>query len=180
MKTRVTHSIKIPSELGLIRIDADENVVIASDIKGGIVAISFEGQKWEHPVAQGAATQMIDVLKLAVEQLSEYFAGHRQVFTLPLAASGTPFQEQVWHQIATIGCDQHLTYGAIAQRIDRPKASRAVGAATGRNPIGIVIPCHRVLGSNGALTGYAGGLDRKVWLLAHEQKMAVDSFALVS
>jgi methylated-DNA-[protein]-cysteine S-methyltransferase len=166
-KHSVTHSVKMASLLGAIRIDANATVLDG----GAIVGIYFEGQRWVPDAVLTASNNQIPATEKTIEQLTEYFLGKRQVFSIPLAPIGTEFQEQVWHQIATIDCAQSLSYGAIAQRIDRPKASRAVGAATGRNPISVVIPCHRVLGSSGALTGYAGGLDRKIWLLAHEKNM---------
>lgn len=99
-------------------------------------------------------------------QLAEYFAGERREFELPLAPAGTPFQQKIWETVRAIPFGTTTTYGAIAAATG--SAPRAVGAAVGRNPIGIVVPCHRVIGATGALTGYAGGLDRKRRLLAHE------------
>lgn len=104
----------------------------------------------------------------ARQQLEEYFAGRRQHFTLKLAAAGTPFQQQVWAALCTIPFGETRSYGEQARSIQNEKAVRAVGLANGKNPIGIIVPCHRVIGANGSLTGYAGGLDRKRWLLAHE------------
>jgi methylated-DNA-[protein]-cysteine S-methyltransferase len=109
-----------------------------------------------------------DVLLAAADQLREYFAGHRRTFDLPLAPHGTGFQQRVWAQLCRIPFGQTRSYGEIAAAIGRPSASRAVGAANGRNPIWIIVPCHRVIGANGHLTGYAGGMDVKRWLLAHE------------
>lgn len=109
-------------------------------------------------------------LQQALKQLKEYFAGQRTCFSLPLAATGTAFQQQVWQALVHIPYGQSCSYGAIADFIQNPKAVRAVGAANGRNPLAIVVPCHRVIGNNGSLTGYAGGLGRKVWLLQHEQQ----------
>lgn len=106
--------------------------------------------------------------RAAVEELRAYFAGERFEFGLPLAPKGTPFQQTVWRALCDIPYGTTVSYGAVARSIGRPSASRAVGMANSRNPIGIVVPCHRVIGSGGALTGYAGGLDRKRWLLAHE------------
>lgn len=103
-----------------------------------------------------------------VRQLREYFAGTRHEFDLPLAPKGTDFQLSVWQALRAIPPGVTTSYGAIAESIGKPTASRAVGAANGRNPISIVVPCHRVIGSNGTLTGYGGGLDRKAWLLNHE------------
>lgn len=104
----------------------------------------------------------------AARQLDEYFAGTRTQFDLPLDPSGTAFQLAVWEQLRTIPSGTTTTYGDIAARVGKPQASRAVGAAIGRNPIGIIVPCHRVVGSSGALTGYAGGMDRKITLLTLE------------
>ena len=101
-------------------------------------------------------------------QLDEYFERRRTVFELPLAPAGTPFQQRVWAALQAIPLGTTTTYGALAAQLGDAKASRAVGLANGRNPIGIIVPCHRVIGANGHLTGYAGGLDRKEWLLRHE------------
>jgi len=101
-------------------------------------------------------------------QLEEYFRGERTTFELALGPAGTPFQQMVWSALVEIPFGRTASYGAIAGRIGKPSASRAVGAANGRNPISIVVPCHRVVGSAGDLTGYGGGLDRKRWLLDHE------------
>lgn len=103
-------------------------------------------------------------------QLEAYFAGQRQTFDLPLKPLGTAFQQCVWQALTTIPYAATTSYGRISQQIQRPKASRAVGAANGRNPIPIIIPCHRVIGSNGTLTGFSGGLAAKQWLLEHELK----------
>jgi methylated-DNA-[protein]-cysteine S-methyltransferase len=101
-------------------------------------------------------------------QLREYLGGERQEFDLELDLIGTPFQLRVWAQLLTIPYGATSTYGAVAQAIELPAAVRAVGTAVGRNPLSVIVPCHRVIGSTGALTGYAGGLDNKRWLLAHE------------
>ena len=101
-------------------------------------------------------------------QLSAYFAGELRDFDLVLNPTGTPFQLAVWQALRAIPYGATLSYGAIAARVGRPSASRAVGAANGANPIPIVVPCHRVIGSSGALTGFGGGIDTKRWLLAHE------------
>ena len=109
------------------------------------------------------------VLRQAVEELREYFAGTRRAFTLPLAPAGTPFQQEVWAALREIPYGETRTYGQIAARIGRPKACRAVGMANNRNPIGIVVPCHRVVGASGALVGYAAGLAVKESLLRLER-----------
>ena len=103
------------------------------------------------------------------EQLSQYFAGERTDFDLPLAPVGTPFQEGVWRALREIPYGETASYGELAERIGRPSASRAVGMANGRNPISIVVPCHRVIGASGELTGYAGGVERKRFLLELER-----------
>ena len=114
-------------------------------------------QEGEHPVLD--ATQA---------QLAEYFSGKRQQFNLPLAPQGTDFQRHVWQALAGIAYGQTISYAELAKRVQRPNASRAVGAANGRNPLPIVLPCHRVIGSNGALTGFGGGLPIKTYLLRLE------------
>jgi methylated-DNA-[protein]-cysteine S-methyltransferase len=108
------------------------------------------------------------VLALAAAQLREYFAGRRLDFALPLRLHGTDFQRRVWQQLQIIPYGATWSYGDLAKRLDSPGASRAVGLANGRNPIAIVVPCHRVIGANGALTGFGGGIERKRWLLTHE------------
>jgi methylated-DNA-[protein]-cysteine S-methyltransferase len=108
------------------------------------------------------------ILREAVRQLGEYFGGERIAFELPLDFHGTEFQRRVWAALLTIPHGETRTYADVARSIGNPRAVRAVGAANGRNPISIVAPCHRVIGSSGALTGFGGGLDAKAWLLAHE------------
>lgn len=104
----------------------------------------------------------------AVRQLIEYFAGTRRDFDLPLRLQGTAFQQRVWRELTEIPYGETWSYGELAKRIDKPSASRAVGLANGSNPISILVPCHRVIGADGSLTGYGGGIERKRWLLAHE------------
>ncbi len=106
------------------------------------------------------------------EQLAEYFAGRRQEFTVPLKLVGTPFQRSVWQELLRIPFGSTISYAELARRIGQPTASRAVGNANGRNPVSILVPCHRVIGANGQLTGYGGGIDRKQWLLEWERRAA--------
>jgi len=106
--------------------------------------------------------------KQVENELAAFFAGELQAFSVKLAPRGSNFQEEVWNELRRIPTGKTLTYAELAAKIGRPKAIRAVGAANARNPISIIVPCHRVVGSNGALTGYAGGLERKEWLLRHE------------
>ena len=112
-----------------------------------------------------------DPFARAISQLDAYFAGELTEFDLPLAPEGTPFQMRVWDELTKIPYGATASYGEIAARIGQPKAMRAVGVANGRNPLAIVIPCHRVIGSSGSLTGYGGGLDRKRWLLDLEARV---------
>ncbi len=112
------------------------------------------------------------LLQQAAREFSAYWADARTVFTVPLDPQGTPFQQAVWQVLRGIAPGTLLSYGEVARRIAKPAAVRAVGAAIGRNPLGIIVPCHRVVGSNGALTGYAGGLPRKQALLQHEGAQA--------
>jgi methylated-DNA-[protein]-cysteine S-methyltransferase len=108
----------------------------------------------------------------AVEQLAAYFAGEVEQFDVPLSLEGTDFQRRVWAALAEIPFGATLTYGDVARQVGNPDASRAVGAAVGRNPISIIVPCHRVVGTGGQLTGFGGGLPRKRWLLEHEGSLA--------
>ena len=112
------------------------------------------------------------VLDQAAAQLGEYFAGERTEFDLPLEPAGTPFQRSTWLALREIPYAETINYGQLALRVGNPKASRAVGLANGRNPISIVVPCHRVIGADGSLTGYGGGLDRKRLLLDLERRVA--------
>ncbi|MGW1468043.1 methylated-DNA--[protein]-cysteine S-methyltransferase [Streptomyces sp. NPDC002308] len=114
----------------------------------------------------------------AVRQLGEYFDGTRTEFDLPLHLEGTPFQRTVWAELRRIPYGETLSYGELAGRLGKPGASRAVGLANGRNPVSIIVPCHRVIGASGSLTGYGGGLDRKQRLLAFERGTENDTPAL--
>ncbi len=129
-----------------------------------LIGIEFEGQ---YSDAAGHATSDT-VLAACAAQLTDYFAGERRHFELPLAAQGTPFQRSVWNALAHIPYGELRSYRDIARTIGNPAAVRAVGAANGRNPLPIVVPCHRVIGSNGSLTGFAGGLEIKRFLLQLE------------
>ena len=122
---------------------------------------------------KGSITQKdTPLISSAKRQLDEYFQGKRKSFDLPLALSGTQFQQKVWNALCTIPYGETRSYKEIAAQIQNPKGCRAVGMANNRNPIMIIIPCHRVIGSNGSLVGYAGGLDIKQWLLAHEKRFS--------
>jgi len=136
---------------------------------GALVAVLMDGHH-RSPVPESAWGERVDdALPDATLQLGEYFAGKRQAFDLPLAPSGTEFQRRVWAALAEIPYGETRSYGQIATAIGRPGASRAVGMANGRNPVSIVVPCHRVVGASGSLTGYAGGPERKQFLLDLER-----------
>lgn len=122
------------------------------------------------PAEIAAAVEDHGPLEVALRQLEEYFRGERTTFDLELAPEGTPFQLRVWEQLLAIPFGETRSYGEIARAIGQPEAARGVGAANGSNPIPIVIPCHRVIGASGALTGFGGGLDTKRWLLDHERQ----------
>jgi methylated-DNA-[protein]-cysteine S-methyltransferase len=150
---------RAPSPLG--------DILLAATTEG-LCGLWFEGQK-HMPDMTGWPAGNNAVIEQAQQQVQQYFAQQRDSFDLPLDLSvGTPFQQAVWQALLAIPCGQHSSYGAIAQHIRNPKAVRAVGAAVGRNPISVIVPCHRVLGASGDLTGYAGGLERKTALLELE------------
>lgn len=123
----------------------------------------FEGRKSD-------LTQDQNAFSGTIEQLEQYFAGDRRSFALSLEPEGTEFQRAVWKALAAIPFGETRSYGEIAVAVGRPKAARAVGMANNRNPIAVIVPCHRVIGAGGALVGYAGGLERKTWLLDHERE----------
>jgi methylated-DNA-[protein]-cysteine S-methyltransferase len=142
-------------------------IVAATD--RGIAGVWFEGQKHMPEHSAWPVDESDPLLRKAVAQLDDYFAGQRASFDLPLdLQAGTPFQQSVWKALLAIPRGATTNYGALSREIGAPAAARAVGAAVGRNPVSIVVPCHRVLGSGGSLTGYAGGLERKSALLKLE------------
>ena len=136
-------------------------LLLIADDDGALTAVHLPGR---HGSTDGLQRNDA-LLEPARRQLTEYFAGERTEFDLSLRPTGAPFQFRVWEKLATIPYGETVSYGEIARELGHPTASRAVGAANGRNPIAIVVPCHRVIGANGSLTGYAGGLDQKRALL---------------
>jgi methylated-DNA-[protein]-cysteine S-methyltransferase len=144
--------------------------VLLAATEQGLAGVWFVHRQEHMPDSSNWVTdEAHPTLLAAVQQLHEYFSGQRQSFDLPLQpAWGTPFQRAVWQALQRIPYGRTSTYGDIARDIGNPKAVRAVGAAIGQNPHTIIAPCHRVVGTNGALTGFAGGLERKQHLLAHE------------
>ena len=149
-------------------IDSPVGALLLAGSDAGLHLIEFENPR--HPMAQCEQWQAgeCDAIRVTVRQLHEYFAGKRQAFDLPLAPRGTPFQMDVWHTLASIPYGRTITYAQLANQVGRPSAVRAVGAANGRNPLPIVLPCHRVIGSDGSLTGFGGGLPTKEFLLRME------------
>ncbi len=131
-----------------------------------VVGIYLAGQRHRPALPQNLSADA--VCKKAARQLAEYFAGDRAGFDLPLAPAGTDFERRVWNALLEIPFGVTWSYGQLARHIGSPNAARAVGAANGQNPIGLVIPCHRVIGANGKHVGYGGGLSAKAWLLDHE------------
>jgi methylated-DNA-[protein]-cysteine S-methyltransferase len=165
--------------IGTLTIIADADALIA-------IRWDTEGDGHEpdahNPVDRKLTGEFVDVapgdhavLDQAVEQLTEYFAGARLEFDLPLAPDGTDFQQQAWQALVAIPFGETISYGEQAARLGDKKKSRAVGAANGKNPIPIIVPCHRVVGANGKLTGFAGGLNVKAWLLDHEFRVRASS-----
>ena len=151
----------MPSPLG--------EMVLASD-GDALSGAWFDGQRHQPPI--GPAWQRradLPLLRRAAAEFAEYFAGERIAFDVPLAPAGTPFQRDVWWAIAGVRYGETVAYRELAARAGRPASIRAAGAATGRNPLSIIVPCHRIVGADGALTGYAGGLARKRALLALER-----------
>lgn len=147
----------------------------------GLTGLWFTDQRHFAGIQEDWLHEETELLSKAKQQLLSYFAGELQQFDLPLAPQGTIFQARVWQALQNIEYGVTCSYGDIANQLNQPKAVRAVGAAIGKNPLSIIIPCHRVLGSQKQLTGYAGGLERKQWLLQLEQshKLSTAGFALV-
>jgi methylated-DNA-[protein]-cysteine S-methyltransferase len=149
--------------------DSPQGRILLVASEAGVSGVYFIGQKY---FPEQEKTWRRDPnhapLKQAKRQLREYFSGQRKRFALALDPEGTPFQRRVWKAISSVAFGNTISYGELARRAGCPGSARAAGAATGRNPLGIIVPCHRIIGSNGALTGYAGGLSKKRALLALE------------
>ncbi len=154
------------SPIGIIELRANDKALTHLYFTSEEKALNFTNQQPSN-----------NILLAAIEQLQQYFAGARRSFDLPLAPQGTPFQQQVWQALQTINYGETQSYAWLAQKINNIKAVRAVGAANGANPISIIIPCHRVIGKNGTLTGYAGGLPRKEKLLTLESTNLASTYS---
>lgn len=155
----MTYYTTFNSSLGCIVLQANDE---------GLLGVWFETQTTQ-PDNLGEYTETSCVLNEAIRQLKAYFLGERRTFSVPLAAKGTPFQQQVWQALMTIPYGETWSYQDLANAIGNPKAVRAVGTANGKNPISVIVPCHRVIGKDGKLTGYAGGVERKAQLLKLER-----------
>lgn len=161
MQDEVIYYDEMPSPVGTLRLVADAQ---------GLRQLWFERER--HPKRMSPQwIRSSAAVAFARQQLEEYFAGTRQVFELPLHPLGTPFQRTVWQELGRIPYGVTISYGELARRIGQPAAVRAVGAANGRNPLPIVLPCHRVIGANGSLTGFGGGLPTKRQLLSLEARI---------
>ncbi|WP_328913904.1 MULTISPECIES: methylated-DNA--[protein]-cysteine S-methyltransferase [unclassified Streptomyces] len=136
---------------------------------GRLAGLYMTDQRHRPPQESFGRPDALPAFERAAEQLAAYFAGDLTGFDIELAMVGTPFQQRVWAALCEIPYGETVSYGELAQSLGQPGASRAVGLANGKNPIGVIVPCHRVVGANGSLTGYGGGLDRKRWLLDFEQ-----------
>jgi O-6-methylguanine DNA methyltransferase len=158
-----THTAFLESPIGWLRVQADESALLAVDF----VESAGAGRAAEESGRRPVLTQ-------ALAELEAYFLGERTTFSLPLQLEGTPFQRRVWDRLLRVPYGRTTTYRDLAAAVGNPRATRAVGGANHRNPISIVVPCHRVVGADGGLTGYGGGLWRKEWLLRHEHRHARD------
>lgn len=158
---------KMPSPVGPLYIVVDETHVRAVLFENGWSDYRNSCAELGTKLSRGETS----LTKKVVRQLTEYLAGKRKSFDLPYRLNGTDFQQQVWSALATIPYGKTISYKEQAAAISRPKATRAVGGTNGRNPICIILPCHRVIGSSGQLTGFGGGIDKKVFLLRHEGAM---------
>ncbi len=154
------------SPLGLLKINIHEGFI------NEIIFFEDKNEISDDDSEENISAKNKAVLKKSKKQFDEYFSGKRKIFDLPVKQSGTTFQQKVWDELIKIPFGKTVSYLQLSQRIGNIKSIRAVGSANGRNNLSIVVPCHRVIGSNGSLTGYAGGLWRKQWLLEHENKYA--------
>lgn len=161
-----TSTLDMDSPLGTLRLVSDGH---------SLTAVELPPHREVVEVGSSCA-----VLEAARAQLAEYFAGQRTTFDLPLAAKGTSFQRDVWQALRTIPHGETWSYAQLAAKVGRPTGARAVGLANSKNPLAIVVPCHRVIGADGSLTGYAGGLPAKRWLLAHEAPAAPAQLPLLA
>jgi len=162
----MTATLASPSTI-FATIDSPVGLLTLTSEEGSLTGIQMHEQRHRREVPTGYRRDDRGFAPV-VEQLNAYFAGELHDFDLPTTMHGTEFQRRVWASLCEIPYGETISYGELARWVGNPKASRAVGLANGRNPVAIVVPCHRVIGADGSLTGYGGGLERKVWLLEHE------------
>ena len=168
--------MKYDASIVQTRYDSPLGPMIVAATERGLAGVWFAGQRHLPDHAGWPPTPAHPVLVQAVAQLFDYFACRRTTFDVPLdLQGGTPFQQSVWRALLAIPSGRTVSYGHLSREVGRPAAVRAVGAAVGRNPLSVVVPCHRVLGSDGSLTGYAGGLARKTALLTLEGALIADA-----
>lgn len=155
-------TVHYKSPIGMLRIIGDGSWIYS-------VEFADEDQQSTNPHSKEEMKHLSTPIRDCLSQLDEYFTGTRTEFSLPLSPRGTPFQKKVWKQLQMIPYGETRSYKEMAEAIDSPRAMRAVGGANGKNPLTIVIPCHRVIAHDGSMGGYGGGIDRKEWLLEHER-----------
>ena len=158
-----TYTCTVPSPVGPLTLVSNERALLE---------LSWDGDRNDHRpslVHSAIVDASHPVLAQAARELEEYFAGRRQAFTVHVEAAGTEFQHRAWEVLRGIPYGETISYGEQSRRLGNPRAVRAVGGANGRNPVGIIVPCHRVIGADGSLTGFGGGVDVKRWLLDHER-----------
>jgi methylated-DNA-[protein]-cysteine S-methyltransferase len=166
----MNHFCRVDSPIGRLLLTAEDDALTGL----------YMGTPSKQPVLDGGWQERpsAGVLAETARQLKDYFSGARRVFDLPLRMAGTEFQRRVWRELTEIPFGETWSYGQLAKRIGNSNASRAVGLANGRNPIAVIVPCHRVIGADGSLTGFGGGLPRKQWLLSHEGLPGTQALAL--
>jgi methylated-DNA-[protein]-cysteine S-methyltransferase len=155
--------VRVPTPIGDLLVTGDDV---------GVTGVCFADSGASHASRAGAERRPSAPVLAAAEQLAAYFEGALREFDLRLSLSGSPFFSRVWDAVRAVPFGETRTYGQVAAQLGAPAATRAVGAANGRNPLPIIVPCHRLIGANGNLTGYGGGLERKRWLLDHEARIA--------
>ena len=168
--TGVLHVVYLESPVGLLRATADDEALRTLTFEEASTRAADAARTYA--AADGAVAGSNEILDRLAAQLDEYFAGTRRDFDLPLHPAGTAFQLATWEVLRTIPYGSTISYGEQASRLGDIRKSRAVGTANGRNPISIVVPCHRVVSGTGNLTGFGGGIENKAWLLAHEREVA--------
>jgi len=172
LKKLYTHLVYLDTPIGILEICGNERVITSILFLDDLNKESYINyiEKNNRKTSSDPIVEVPEVIEVVMKQLEEYFKGERISFQIPIEFEGTEFQKISWNQLTKIPYGETISYKEQAIAIGREKSVRAVGTANGKNKLSIIIPCHRVIGSNGKLTGYAGGVDRKAWLLEHERK----------